>query len=403
MSNIGGLLGTAGGANGTGFTGPTGTDIQSPVTTQQAGTSVQDINNLIAALQKQGGLQAQTDVYNQLQNIAAGRGPNPAQAMLNQATAANTANQAALMAGQRGAAQNTGLIARQAAMQGAANQQQAVGQGATMQAQQSLNALGQAQGQANTMAGQQIGTQQAQEQNLLNAIAQQNNARVGMQSNLNNANAGLIGATMGQQASIGSSMSKGISSALMGGGAEGGMPKDFPKMAEGGVAAPPMMAPDTGGPLSTVGQWFSNIANMGNSGTSPANQPKAEDTVPKENNPAQESISQGSYQPADYEPGGFKGQAAFAEGGKVPALVSPGERYLPPHEVKNVLKGDKSPLQAGEKIPGTPKHPGNDYRNDTIPKTLDEGGFVIPNKILQGPNPHWEAMKFIKQNYKAKK
>ncbi len=60
-------------------------------------------------------------------------------------------------------------------------------------------------------------------------------------------------------------------------------------------------------------------------------------------------------------------------------------------------------MQAGEKIPGKPKHPGNDYRNDVVPKDLDSGGFVIPNKIMQGPNPHWEALKFIRQNYKGKK
>ena len=368
-----------------------------------ATNSVAANQNLIAALQGQNGLQNQSQVYNQLQDIAAGRGPNPAQAMLNQATAGNTANQAALMAGQRGASQNTGMIARQAAQQGAANQQNAAGQAATMQANQSLNALGAAQGQANTMAGQQISATQSQRDALLNSIANQNNASIGMQSNVNNANAGLIGATMGQQASIGSSMSKSMSS-MMGGGAEGGMPEDFPKMMANGGVSVQNTNNDSGGPLSTVGQWFSNIANMGDKGTSPANTPKAKDTEVKDNNPEQESVGQDTYQPADYEPGGFSGSGSeFAEGGKVPALVSPGERYLPPQEVSKVMKGQKSPLKAGEKIPGQPKHPGNDYRNDTVPKDLDEGGFVIPNKIMQGPNPHWEALKFIRQNYKGKK
>jgi hypothetical protein len=39
-----------------------------------------------------------------------------------------------------------------------------------------------------------------------------------------------------------------------------------------------------------------------------------------------------------------------AHGGKVPALVSPGERYLPPKEVKKVAKEGKDPIKAGEKI-----------------------------------------------------
>lgn len=116
-----------------------------------------------------GGVQAQTgaigglrNVYaqqqgtaDQLQNIANGQGPNPAQAMLNQATGQNVANQAALMAGQRGASANAGLIARQAAMQGAGIQQNAAGQGATMQANQSLGALGQLGGQQQAMSGTQ--------------------------------------------------------------------------------------------------------------------------------------------------------------------------------------------------------------------------------------------------------
>jgi hypothetical protein len=131
--------------------------------------------------------------------------------MLNQATGTNVANQAALMAGQRGASGNVGLMARQAAQQGANLQQQAVGQGATMQAQQSLNAIGAAGNLANQQASQQIGqtnantqAQQSEQSNLLNSIAGQNQANVGMQSNINTANAGLANTTMqGQQGLLG--------------------------------------------------------------------------------------------------------------------------------------------------------------------------------------------------------
>ena len=79
----------------------------------------QQQQNLLQALQNQGALQNQSNVYNQLQQVAQGQGPNPAQAMLNEATGTNVANQAALMVSARGAASNPGLIARQAAMQGA--------------------------------------------------------------------------------------------------------------------------------------------------------------------------------------------------------------------------------------------------------------------------------------------
>lgn len=242
MGAISGMLGTAGGINGTGIKGPKTTNLQSPVTPEQvaagqAGTNAalggsnalisalqgtqngvvnqdqtygqgQDIYNQIAAnnglgtqaaatgaqaglnkgvaslggagvmgnaMGQQGGLNtqlgnaggiqaqmggiqglqnvlaAQQGTAGQLQGIANGTGPNPAQAALNQATGQNIANQAALMAGQRGAGSNVGLMARQAAQQGAGIQQQAVGQGATMQAQQEMNALGQLTAQQQAM------------------------------------------------------------------------------------------------------------------------------------------------------------------------------------------------------------------------------------------------------------
>jgi hypothetical protein len=92
------------------------------------------------------------------------------------------------------------------------------------------------------------------------------------------------------------------------------------------------------------------------------------------------------------------GTALAAEGGKVPALVSPGERYLPPKEVAKVVKGQKSPMEAGEKIPGKPKVGGakNSYANDTVPKTLEEGGIVLPRSVTQSKNPEWAAHKFVR-------
>lgn len=86
----------------------------------------------------------------------------------------------------------------------------------------------------------------------------------------------------------------------------------------------------------------------------------------------------------------------FAHGGAVPAMVSPGERYLPPSAVKEVANG-KNPMKAGEKIPGKPKVKGakNDYANDTVPKTLEEGGIVLPRSVTQSKNPHWAAHKFV--------
>jgi hypothetical protein len=111
------------------------------------------VGNLQDVFSKQG------QTLGQLSDISQGRGPNPAQTMLNQATGQNVANQAALMAGQRGAGTNVGMIARQAGQQGAGIQQNAAGQAATLEAQQRLGALGQMGGQEQNMGntGQQIG------------------------------------------------------------------------------------------------------------------------------------------------------------------------------------------------------------------------------------------------------
>lgn len=348
MGAVGGILGLNGGAGGTGFSGPERANIQSPVTTQQANTAY-DQNQaalaqqqaLVQALAAQNGLANQSGVYNQLQNVANGTGPNPAQAQLSQATGANVANQAALAASQRGAGANIGLMQRNAANQGSAAQQQAAGQAATLQAQQSLAAMGQMGNLANQQAAQQIGAtqsytgaQQQEQQNLLNSIAGQNSANVNMQSNINSANAGLAGGVMGNQAAaIG-----GLFNAA-GAAAGGGMRK-----AEGGLIEKP-------GASSFLGRH----------------------------------MMKGNSQPAK-----------MAEGGKVPALVSPGEQYLSPTDVKKVESG-KNPMAVGEKIPGKPKVSGakNSYANDTVPKTLEEGGIVIPRSVTQSKNPHWEAMKFV--------
>jgi hypothetical protein len=75
--------------------------------------------------------------------------------------------------------------------------------------------------------------------------------------------------------------------------------------------------------------------------------------------------------------------------------VSPGEGYLTPDKVKKVAKEGKNPLSEAKKVPGKPKYPGNDYRNDTVPANLDSGGIVIPNAVMQSKHPAREAHKFV--------
>lgn len=461
MGAIGGLLGLNGGVNGTGQQGPSAASLVNPTTAGQANsaytgtqTSMQQQQALLNAIQAQNGLGNQSQVYNQLQGVANGTGPNPAQAMLAQSTGQNVANQAALMAGQRGANSNAGLLARQAGQQGASTQQQAAGQAATLQANQSLNAIGQAGSIAGQQVANQVGqtnantqAQQAEQGQLLNAIQGQNSNQVAMQSNINNANAGLASTTMqGQQGLLGG--------VLQGAGAAAGLAQGgVVKYADGG---------GVNGPQSSFGQFVNGVSaggapsagstpSLGNnsgaqalqqgtakgianafgsnksgemtnaSGVAPSGSvmmPDGSVAGPANNYGASQLSMPGSGGSSGLSmPGsvgssgpslGDLGSLLKARGGKVPAMVSPGERYLPPKEVKEVAKGKKSPLKAGEKIPGKPKHPGNDYRNDVVPKTLEAGGIVIPNKIMQSKDPAGEAHKFVsaiiaKQGIRGKK
>jgi hypothetical protein len=135
MGFIPSLLGISG-TNGANFQAQ-GTNIQQPVSTSNAQDVLSQQQQFANALAQQNGIQNQSNVFNQLQGVANGTGPNPAQAMLNNTTGQNIQQQAALMGSQRGVGANPGLLARQAAMQGANIQQQAAGQGAALQANQS--------------------------------------------------------------------------------------------------------------------------------------------------------------------------------------------------------------------------------------------------------------------------
>lgn len=392
MGAIGGMLGLGGGASGTGFAAPGMAPIQNPTSQEQinkayagtqAGINAQD--QLLRALQAQQGLQNQSDVYGQLQNIAAGKGPNPAQAMLNQETAKNVANQAALMAGQRGAGANAGLIARQAAQQGANLQQQAVGQGATMQAQQALGAVGQAGQLATQQAQQQMqGTQgltnaqMSEQQALMNAQQGYNNNLVGMQSNINQANAGLAQTQMrGQQGLVGGILG-GIGSAL--GLAEGG---EVPASGPQSAFAKHLKDNDA---FNFSMSDEKNPMQMGmqsaTAGLINALKPKAA--------LASSGIGMGAPGVANQR------MAGFAKGGKVRAKVSPGEVYLSPKEVEEVECG-ANPMDVGEKIPGKPRVGGavNSYANDVVSKKLDAGGIVVPRSKTKSENPRENSAKFV--------
>lgn len=358
-------------------------NVLNPTTVDQANqaygqtqTGLQQQQAFLQALQAQNGIQNQSNVFNQLQGVANGTGPNPALAQLNNSTGQNVANQAALQAAQRGAGANVGLMARQAAQQGANIQQNAAGQAAALQANQQLGALNQLGG----IAGQQVSNQgnavqgynaaaQGQQQNLLNGIAQQNNANVSNASQQNSANSaiaqgnqkasnGLVGGLLGGLGTLATGALPGIGNAISGlfsgdkttqggsGGSMGSSPTAF--MADGG---------NVNGPKSRVGQHLSALK--------------------------------------------------MAAGGQVPVMLSPGEKYLEPKDAKKVAEGKETVKTVGKTVPGTPDSDKDSLKNDTVPAKLKEGGFVIPNSIMQSRNPEWAAHAFVRQHLamggKAKK
>lgn len=347
--------------------------------TNQVGDSIAQQKNFLNALAAQNGIGNQQSVFNQLQGVANGTGPNPAQAMLNQATGANVSNQAALQAGQRGASANPGLIARNAALAGTNAQQQAVGQGATMQANQSLGALGQLGG----IAGQQVGEQQGALSNIANTSLTNQSNLGNMLQNQNNANAGIANTNAGNQAKLAGGLFQGAA------GLAG--------FADGGTVPPP---PGKSTPLSSLGKALSNMF----SGMPAPAEDQSPPSVPlpglvagNMNEPPPPESPNGDFNSPENALGntGLIGQLFAKDGGKVPAMVSPGEKYLNPKEAKEVKKNPNLISKKGEIIPGKAKVSGDSYANDTVRKELKAGGIVIPRSVMQSKDAPKKAAAFV--------
>jgi len=283
-----------------------------------------------------------------LQAQAAGTGVNPAQAQLNQATNQNIAQNTGMIASQKGI--NPALAVRMAGQNAAAMNQQAAGQAAVMQAQQQVNA----QNQIANVYGN-IGNQ---------ALAQQNIAQQGFYA----PQAINAGVAAGNQQTNAKLIGGGISGAAtaMAGFAHGGT---VPAYAGGGMATQPQDLTMSLDPVSNAYSFFN-----------------------EQMHPKEESGGKGQMIGQIM---GASSKGGFAHGGKVPAMVSPGEKFMNPQEAEAFAHGHQSYEESGEMIPGKAKVKGDSYQNDTVPKNLDEGGIVIPRHITQGKNPGEEAKRFV--------
>lgn len=354
MGAIGGFLGLNGGAGGTGFSGPAQAD--------QTG-----MNNL-------------QNSYNQLQGVANGTGPNPAMAQYNQNVQNLAKQQSGALASVQGI--SPALATRMISQQGSGAMQNAAAQGATMQAQQQLGAMG----QMGNLAGMQAG------------------AANQMQGNINNNNMGLATTSMGAQQGLMGGILGGAGAAMM--LADGGQVNGADAFSFGQPSQ---------GPTSSFGNFMSSMSDdMSAPGGNPLQTGmtqfgKGLGTLIKGKG-APENMGQGPTAASAATAGAGIPYAqpmamGFAGGGNVPALVSPGEVYIPPGKIKSAAKS-ANPLTAGKKIPGKPKVPGNSYANDTVRATLKSGGVVIPNSIMQSNNPAQGAHDMIAgiiANRKARK
>lgn len=403
MGFLGGLLGSGSGA---GFQAQ-GTNILQPATLDQAQQAYQMAQQgaagqqkFLEALASQGGVQNQQSVFNQLQGIANGTGPNLAGAQLANTTGANVANQAALMAGQRGASANSGLLARQAAMQGGNIQQQAAGQGAALQAQQQQQALAQLASISDQQVGQQQVAQQGVNQNaqglqgnILGGINAQNNANVGMQSNINSTNAQIAAGNQKSQSDLFGGALNGAASAASMFLNHGGM---VPHYAEGGSVAP----------QSFAGNFF-------NSGQQPAATPQSGIGGGMAGLIGGLARLAGGSKPVEQVPFGSKDYIALPDAGTfgseqykalpdampaapqatAPQMVAMPQMVMP---AQNIAPGAMVAAQGGQ-VPGRAQVQGDSLRNDKVPAVLSPGEIVIPRSVLQSSNPALAAAHFVEQ------
>jgi hypothetical protein len=330
--------------------------------------------NFINALNTQNGIQNQSNVFNQqqglagqLQQMAAGAGPNPAQAQFRQNADQVAAQAAGLIGSQKGI--SPALQARLIAQQGAQAGQNMAAQAAGLQAQQQIaatQALQQQQNMMGNLATQQVGQQgNAIGAYTQGALGQQSNI-LGLQGNANSANAGVAGTVAKQQGGILGGVLGGIGSALS--LAHGG---EVPGYANGGETGPQSMFAkslqglggeglDGGGSLNSgMSSFLSGIANQFRPAV-----------------PQQMAGGAGDMSPLPSQPSGLGFGAApvmnAAHGGAV----------------KNYSKG-------GGGVPGKAKVRGDSPKNDTVPAKLSPGEVVIPRSIMQSDDPAGHAAKFV--------
>lgn len=299
----------------------------------------------------------------QLQQVAAGQGPNPAKAMLAGATGENIKAASGVAASTKGI--NPALAARLGGQAGTNMMMTSANQAAQLQAQQSLAAqqalLGASTGQQQISGG--IIGQANQTQGQL--------AQTNAQGQFN-----LIGNLTGGGGTAMGGKSPGATGGLVKHGQIGNNPPATMYAQGGGVdmsvPAPTVTMTPIAGPQSFAGKFMSSP--MGSLFKSNPTESSASNTIGQTYYPTKMDFTT-IPTTDDKAPSGAAGTELFASGGQVPAKVSPGELYLSPKQVEKFRQTGKIDAQ---RIPGKAQVSGDSLKNDTVNRNLEAGGIVVP-------------------------
>ncbi len=447
---LGPLVGVSGGANGTGYAKPIGTDIQQGVQAPQITSSYTNAQNsldsqqrLLAALQAQQGLQAQQSALGRQNTLAdqlsanhavANQGAvfNQGQGLANQLAVSNgIGNQSSALHAQQALAnqqqqtaqqyqniangngpnpaqaalnQSTGqnIAAQAALMAGQRGASSNVGLLARQSAQQGAATQQQAVGQGATMQAQ-------QELNALSGLSQQQQAIGGTQQNVANIANQQVGETQAQQQALAAQAAQQV-------GQQQNQQTNIANQANA-LAGQQIGATNTNAQTQQSEQQIlqNALANQNQQNVSmQGNINSVNAGLATTNMQGQQKVIGGLMQGI-----GAGGQAASTPAAAAPAAAAAGAEggmihqsdtganFIGPQSsfgkfVHGYAKGGsvQSDYRSGGDVEAKDKNQkavksGNSYANDKIPAVLSEGEVVIPRSVMQGKDPARGAAEFV--------
>lgn len=305
-----------------------------------AGFQAQVDPNAIGNLQQQQGVLG--GVEGNLQQIAAGNGPNPYLSQLQAATNQNTQNAAGLVASQKGL--NPALAARLAGMNAAQSNQSAANTATGLQAQQQLGAI-------NDLGQLSLGQQGVTQQGISGANA----ANAGIAAQNAKGQFGLVNGVAGALPVVGGLFH-----------AHGGMIEPMPTgYAMGGMTTP-------SGPQSYLTQYLKPQVMTG-------------DESYDSGFGLGQNLAKGLVSAFGPKPQFTAEQAVAGTPEMAPAMQAPS---MP---MATMVAKD------GGNVPGSAEVKGDSPKNDTVPAVLSPGEIVIPRSILESKNPALAAAHFVEQ------